>query len=281
MISDNEIKNLKKKSAELRLDILNMIFDAKKGHIGGAYSCLDLLTTLYYTNLLNISPKNLNFTDRDIFILSKGHSAVAQYTILADQDFFDKKFLKSFNHEGSFLGEHPDRGTPGIEADSGSLGHGLAIAAGIALASKINNIDNHIVTIIGDGECYEGSVWETLLFANQNMLDNFIIILDRNNQLTLSFTEECNKLEPLSDKFKSFGFDCHEIDGHDHREIYEIISELKNKKDKKPKLVLANTIKGKGISFMERNLKWHHGLPNEEEKIIALLELEKEIKRYD
>ena len=263
-----------KKSSELRIDILNMIITAKKGHIGGAYSCLDILVTLYYGNILNLHTNNLDSQSRNRCILSKGHSAIAQYVIFADLGFFEKKELYTFNSEGSFLGEHPDKNIPGIEVDTGSLGHGLGIGAGMALGSKINNIDNNIYVIIGDGELYEGSTWESILFASQHKLNNLVVIVDRNKQITLDYTEECNELEPLLGKFQSFNFDVNKVDGHDHLAIKNSILEFQKVKNNKPKVLIADTIKGRGISFMERTLKWHHGLPNEEEIQIGMKELE-------
>ncbi|MBC70316.1 MAG: transketolase [Acinetobacter sp.] len=279
-MTNNLVRDLRKKSAELRLEIINMIFRAKKGHIGGAYSCLDLMVCLYYGNVLNISPDSQHEIERDIFILSKGHSGIAQYVILADLGFFSKNELQNFNHEGSFLGEHPDKNIPGIEADTGSLGHGLGIAVGFAFASKIGQIKRNIYVIVGDGECYEGTVWESMLFANHHNLDNLTIIVDRNYQITLDFTEECNSLDPLNKKFESFGMNIFTTEGHDHAEILKTLQKVNQNKNGKPNLILANTIKGKGVSFMEGKLKWHHGLPNEEEKNIALEELNKELQLY-
>ena len=279
-MTNNLIKKLKKKSAEMRLEIINTIFHAKKGHIGGAYSCLDLLVCLYYGNILNISPETQNNIDRDIFILSKGHSGIAQYVILADLGFFKKEDLKSFNHKGSFLGEHPDKDIPGVEADTGSLGHGIGIAVGYAFASKLENLKRKICVIVGDGECYEGSLWESIMFASQHKLDNLYIIVDRNNQITLDFTEECNALDPIDEKFSSFGLNIFKTPGHDHEKILKTFKTINSKKNGKPNVIIADTIKGKGVSFMESSLKWHHGLPNDEEKNVALEELKNELESY-
>ena len=279
-MTNDLITNLKKKSAEMRLEIINTIFSAKKGHIGGAYSCLDLLVCLYYGNILNISPEIQNSNERDIFILSKGHSGIAQYVILADLGFFKKEDLSSFNHNGSFLGEHPDKEIPGIEADTGSLGHGIGIAVGYAFASKLDNLKRKIYVIVGDGECYEGSIWESIMFASHHQLDNLCIIVDRNNQITLDFTEDCNALDPIDEKFSSFGLNIFKTPGHDHEQILNTFKKINIKKNSKPNLIIANTTKGKGVSFMESNLKWHHGLPNDEEKNVALEELNKELESY-
>ena len=246
---------LNDKSVYIRQSILEAIYHSGKGHIGGAFSCTDILVSLYYGGILKYDSKNPKWNQRDRFILSKGHAAIALYAILADTGYYSSSELRLFN-SGGLLGEHPDTNIPGIEINSGSLGHGLGVGAGMALAAKLDKKDYITYVLLGDGECYEGSIWEAAMFASHHNLDNLITIIDRNGLCIHGLTEEIIALDPLEKKFEAFGFSVTIINGHN---FDEILSTLSSNKSKKPKLIIADTIKGKGVSFMENNASWHHG----------------------
>ena len=265
---------LEQKSRQLRLEIIETIVNAGKGHIGGALSCIDLLVSLFHGNILRFDPERPNWEERDRFIFSKGHAGIALFVVLADLGFFSKEKLNSFNKGGSFLAEHPDKRVPGIEVVSGSLGHGLNIGAGMALAAKLDKKDYRTVVLLGDGECWEGSVWEAAMFASHHELNNLTAIVDRNRLCVLDNTENVNRLESLDDKWRSFGWDVIEIDGHNTNQIINVFDGFRTWTSKSPKLILAATVKGKGISFMENEVKWHHGVPKAEHLEMARKELE-------
>lgn len=252
---------LERKENRVRRQVLEMIVSANKGHIGGAFSSTDILVTLYYGGILRVDPVNPGWSDRDRFLLSKGHSCVALYALLADRGYFPVSTLGGFCQNGCMLGGHPDRGIPGIEADTGSLGHGLGIAAGIALSARMDFRDFETVVLLGDGECYEGSVWEAALFAGHHQLGNLTAIVDRNQQCVTDFTEDCNRLEPFGDKWKAFGWDVRTVDGHSFSQLLAAFKDFRACQSSRPLVIIANTIKGKGVSFMERNLPWHHSVP--------------------
>jgi transketolase len=246
------------KSAELRKDIAAAIHRAGKGHIGGAYSIVDILVSLYYTNTLNHRPNDPHWAERDRFILSKGHSAVALYAVLADRGYFNKEALSQLN-QGGLLAEHPDSKIPGIEVLSGSLGHGLSIGSGMALADKYDEKNRKTFVLMGDGECYEGSVWEAAIFASHHKLRNLCGIVDRNKLITHGSTEEINRLEPFADKWRAFGWRVIEVNAHDFQELASCWEKFSSQHTDMPTLVVANSTKGKGISFMENEAAWHHG----------------------
>ena len=266
--------NLNKIAKEIRLTIFETIVNAGKGHIGGAFSCTDILTALYFGKVLNINPKKPKAKNRDYFIFSKGHASIALYATLGLAGFFDLAELKKFNKGGGKIAEHPDKRIPGIEIVSGSLGHGLSIGAGISLANKIDKKSGFQYVLLGDGECYEGSIWEAAMFASHYNLNNLIAIVDRNKLTVLDKTEKIIKLEPFKKKWLSFGGNVVEIDGHDIKKICSRIMNTKKRKNlKKPTVIIANTIKGKGVSFMENQIKWHHGVPNKKDFETAKYEL--------
>jgi transketolase len=271
--SQVDVTFLEKKAKAIRRMILEMIVSSGKGHIGGALSCTDILTTLYYGNILRLDPKNVGWPDRDRFILSKGHSCAALYSVLADQGFFPRDELASASKKGSMLGGHPDRNIPGVECDTGSLGHGLGIGSGLALAGKMDGKDFKTIVLLGDGECYEGSVWEAAQFSGSHGLNNLLAIVDRNRQCVNDFTEDINRLDPLADKWQAFGWDAVTIDGHSCGAVLQELREFQRGRSSKPLAIIAETIKGKGISFMEGKLEWHHGMPSPEELEIARREL--------
>jgi transketolase len=198
--------DLEKKAKWVRRQMVEMIASANKGHIGGALSCADILVSLFYGGILRFNAKDPKWPDRDRFIVSKGHSGIALYVILADLGFFPTAELSSFCKNNSMLGGHPDRRTPGVEADTGSLGHGLGIGAGMALSAKMDNKDFNTIALLGDGECHEGSVWEAALFAGHHGLNNLTAIVDRNQQCVTDFTEDCVRLDPFADKWRAFGW---------------------------------------------------------------------------
>ncbi len=249
------VENLVNKSNYFRIKILDIIRNSGKGHIGGAYSCIDILTVLYYGNILKMSPDSLSDKSRNRFLMSKGHAGIAQYVILQDLDFFPEEELLLMNR-GGLLGEHPDHNIPGIEFDTGSLGHGLGIAVGFAHASKLDKENNKTYVLLGDGECYEGAIWEAALLASHLKLDNLIAIVDRNGLCIHGETEDINKLEPMADKWIAFGWNVVQIDGHNHEEM---LKTFQNTKSNKPTVLIADTVKGKGVSYMENKPQWHHG----------------------
>jgi len=260
----------------LRADILKMIHNAKSGHPGGALSCVDILSVLY-KKVLNVPLEwdgAIDFSKRDRFILSKGHASTALYAVLAHCGFFPTNMLMSFRMLGSKLQGHPSSRAqlPGIEVSTGSLGQGLSIAVGMALALRLdNNKDSKVFVLLGDGEMQEGSVWESLMNASNQKLDNLVVIVDKNNLQIDGSTCDIKSLEPLDEKLKAFGFEVYSIDGHNYEEIEQTMLEAKN--SNKLCAIIANTIKGKGVSFMENAAGWHGKAPNDEQLAKALEEL--------
>lgn len=270
---EQKIEELKKKANWVRSQILEMIASAGKGHIGGALSCTDILVALYYGGILRFDPSRKDWSERDRFILSKGHAGTALYAVLADLGFFPVSELRNYGQRGCRLGGHPDKRVPGIEVDGGSLGHGLGIGAGLALGAKMDKKDFLAITLLGDGECYEGSVWESAMFASHHNLDNLVAIVDRNGLCAIDFTEDCNRLEPICDKWRSFGWEVTTVDGHSFEALLATFKGLRFRKANRPLAIIAKTIKGKGISFMENTPSYHHAVPKGKELEIARKEL--------
>lgn len=268
------VKELELKAKQLRRDVLEVVYESKAGHIGGSLSSLDILTTLYY-GVLNVNPKEPKDPNRDRFILSKGHIAESLYCVLADKGYFSKDKLKTYSKFQSTLIGHPNVKNPGIEVNTGSLGHGLSVAVGMALAGKKDNKDYKVFTLMGDGEQCEGSIWEAAMSAAHYKLDNLVAIVDRNGLQISGTTEDVMSLKDLSGKWEKFGWNVIEVDGNNIEELLNIFSKVPEVKDK-PTMIIAKTIKGKGISFMENNVKWHHGVPTDEEYAQAMKELEGE-----
>ncbi len=264
--------DLQNKAKELRKNIFESICKGGGGHIAGSLSIVEILIILYY-RILKIDPRNPRGPGRDRFILSKGHAGVSLYAILADQGFFPKAELGKFGKKGSILGGHPDmHKVPGVEASTGSLGHGFPFSVGIALAGKLDKKDYRVFVLLGDGECQEGSIWEAAMFAPQQKLDNLIAIIDFNKIQAMDSLDNIVALDPLVDKWKAFGWEVREIDGHDLCGLEEILKNVPFVKGK-PSLIIAHTVKGKGISFMENTPIWHYRLHNEGEMKIACKEL--------
>jgi transketolase len=271
-----EITFLKRKAAEIRMELLTMIYEARTGHTGGSLSSTDILTVLYY-KVMNIDPSNPKWADRDRYIQSKGHSVEALWTILADKGFFPKEELKTFSQLGSRLIGHPNNKVPGIEMNTGALGHGLPISVGMALAAKMDGKSYKVYTLMGDGEQAEGSIWEGAMAAAQYKLDNLVAIIDRNRLQITGSTEDVMGLEPLGDKWRSFGWEVVEVDGNDVEQLVEVFSTTPRVAGK-PTMIVANTVKGKGISFSENQVAWHHKVPTEEQFKLAIDELSKQLE---
>jgi transketolase len=255
---------IKASISKLKRKIVKIAYNAKEGHIASAFSILDIVWVLY-DKVLKVNNQNINNPERNRFILSKGHASLGLYAVLSEKDFFSTREFEKFCQYGSFLGGHPDRNkVPGIEASTGSLGHGLPISVGVALGFKIKKIKSKVFTIVGDGECNEGTIWESLMLASHHKLNNLYCIVDFNRS-----TNRALDLGNLKKKFISFGWDTLVIDGHDHKQIYLALT----KKSRFPVAIIANTIKGFGSKLMENNPAWHHRFPNDEELNYILNEL--------
>jgi transketolase len=270
-VSIETVRMLESKSILHRKIILKMIYMAGAGHIGGSLSCVDILNVLY-NFIMNINPQNFSQVDRDHYIHSKGHSVEALYAVLADKGFFPIDLLDSVEKYASDFIGHPTRSVFGIEQNTGALGHGLSVSIGMALAAKKDGRQNRVFTILGDGELTEGSIWEASASAAHYRLDNLVAIVDRNTLQISGRTENVMAMEPLEKKFAAFGYAVRHVDGNNVAELVALFESLPFEKGK-PSLVLAHTVKGKGISFMEDKVQWHHRAPTEAEYTAALLEL--------
>lgn len=267
---------LKRKAVDIRRKLLTMIYEAGAGHTGGSLSCTDILTVLYY-HTMNIDPRNPYDDNRDRYVQSKGHSVEAYWAILADKGFFPEEELATFSKFGSRLIGHPNNKVPGVEMNTGALGHGLSISVGMALAAKLDGKSYRVFTLMGDGELAEGSVWEGAMAAAQYKLDNLTAIIDRNRLQITGNTEDVMALEPLADKWRSFGWEVVEVDGHDIAQLVNVLDSVPLQAEK-PSLIIANTVKGKGISFAENQVGWHHKVPNQEEYERAMQELSEQLE---
>lgn len=269
---NKEIRELETLSKEIRREILEMIYHTKSPHIGCSFSMVELLVSLYF-RILNINVDNLLDQYRDRFVLSKGHGCPAFYAILAKKGILSKETIKGFAKEGGTLEQHPTRNLKaGIEITSGSLGHGLSIGVGMALAAKYDNSPSRIFVFLGDGELNEGSNWEAVMFAKQHFLDNLVAIIDHNKIQAMEKSSEIINLEPLKEKWESFGWRTKEVDGHNIKEIIAALENIPFEKGK-PSCLVAHTVKGKGVSFMENEPRWHDKYPDQEEYQKALNEL--------
>jgi transketolase len=264
---------LKLKSLVYRRKILRYIKQANAGHTGGSLSCIDILNVLY-NRILRVSPDTFDAPGRDRYIQSKGHSVEALYVVLADRDFFPESDLNTLCRYRSHYVGHPTRKVRGIEQNTGALGHGLPISTGIALAGKKDKADYRVYTLLGDGELAEGSNWEAMLSAAHFGLDNLVAIVDRNHLQITGRTSEVCRLEPLQAKFAAFGWSVQSVDGHDLTALAEILGQVPFEAGK-PSVIVADTVKGKGVEFMEGEKKWHHGVPDDEQYEIAMAALER------
>lgn len=258
-------------AAQLRAKAVEMSHAADAAHLASSLSCIDIIAVLYQS-VLNLSPLNPKWDDRDRFILSKGHAATALYAALAYKGYLTEDDLKTYGKAGSLLEEHPSPKLPGVEAATGSLGHGLPCGCGFALAGRIKSQKYRTFVLMSDGECNEGSVWEASLFAAANKLGNLCAFVDFNKWQATGRSKEVLALDPLADKFKTFGWNVHEIDGHDHQQILNAVNGV-SLDNTKPTMVVSHTVKGKGISFMEDDNNWHYRIPTVEEVEMAKTEL--------
>ena len=271
-----EVERLQHLAQSLRKDVLKMVYLSQEGHLGAAFSSVEILSALYF-KILNIDPSRPEWEDRDRFIMSKGHGCFAQYTALARRGYFPRSLLDTVDKHRTIFGGHPDRDfVPGVDVSTGSLGHGLSIGAGMALAAKGDGKSSRIFVLMGDGECQEGSVWEAAMFGSANKLDNLVAIIDANSLQAIGRTVDIISMEPLDERWKSFGWEVHEINGHDCNELVSRLSDIPLKKNL-PTAIIARTVKGKGVSFMENEIMWHARPVTKEEFEKAMRELDKEI----
>ena len=265
---------LMKTANEIRKGIVSSVHSAKAGHPGGSLSAADIFTYLYFEEL-RIDPKEPKKADRDRFVLSKGHTAPGLYSALAERGYFPKEDLLTLRHVGSYLQGHPDmKHIPGVDMSSGSLGQGISAAVGMAIAGKMDDADYRVYTLLGDGEIQEGQVWEASMLAASHKLDNLVVIVDNNNLQIDGTIEEVNSPYPIDKKFEAFNFHVIKIDGNDFDQIDAAFKEAKTVKGQ-PTAIIAKTVKGKGVSFMENQVGWHGKAPNDEEYKVAMEELEK------
>lgn len=275
-MNQKEKKELQITACKVRMGVIEGVFNAKSGHPGGSLSAADIFTYLYFKEL-HIDPKNPKDPNRDRFVLSKGHCCPGLYAALAERGYFAKDELKKLRHIGAMLQGHPDmKGTPGVDMSSGSLGQGISAACGMALAAKLDNKDYRVYSLVGDGESEEGQVWEALMFAAHNKLDNLCFILDSNGLQIDGPVEEVAGPGPLDEKFRAFGMDVQVIDGHDFDAIEAAFAHAKTVKGK-PSMIVAKTIKGKDVSYMENQVSWHGSAPNAEQYAVAMDELKKRL----
>ena len=265
---------LEKMANEIRKDIVTAVHSAKSGHPGGSLSSADIFTYLYFEEM-NVDPANPKWEDRDRFVLSKGHVAPGLYSTLAEKGYFPKEDLKTLRHTGSYLQGHPDmKHIPGVDMSSGSLGQGVSVAVGMAAAGKYDKKDYRVYTLTGDGEIQEGQIWEAAMWAGHRKLDNLVVIVDNNNlQIDGSVEDVCSPY-PIDKKFEAFNFHVINIDGNDFDQIRAAFKEARETKGM-PTAIIAKTVKGKGVSFMENAARWHGKAPNDEEYEIAMAHLEK------
>lgn len=274
---ENRVNELAILSAKIRRSSLEAIHDANSGHIGGAFSIIDILVVLYFEKM-KLDPSNPLWADRDRFVLSKGHASAAMYSVLAERGYFPKKDLKTFRNIDSYLAGHVEmRHVPGVDMSAGSLGQGLSVAIGMALSAKVSNKDYRTYVVMGDGEIQEGQIWEAAMAAGNYKLDNLTAFIDNNNLQIDGTIEDIMSPYPIDEKFKSFGWNVVTIDGHNFIQISDAIDKAITVKSK-PTVIIAKTVKGKGVSFLENNVKWHGQTPCEEEYLKAANELDTLLK---
>ncbi len=267
------VKELEAKAKEIRQLVLDMCCNAGTGHVTSAFSCVEILVALYHGGCLRYDPKNPNWDCRDRFIMSKGQASVLLYPILADVGYFPREELQRFCHAQGKFGVHLQHDVPGAEITSGSLGHGFGIATGIALAGKMDQELYMVYSLLGDGECYEGSIWEAAMFASHNRLNNLVAIVDRNHLCVTNFTENMLELEPMEDKWRSFGWNVVSIDGHSFEEILNVLDRVRARKSSRPLVIIADTVKGQNVSFMCYEPLWHGISPGGDQAVCAREEL--------
>lgn len=275
-MEENKKLELKKMAVNVRKGVIEGTFNAKSGHPGGSLSIADIITYLYFSKM-NVNPANPDDENRDRFVLSKGHTAPALYAALAHKGFFPVELIKTLRKPDSILQGHPSmRYTPGVDMSTGSLGQGISVACGMALAGKLKGKDYKVYTILGDGEIEEGQVWEAAMFAGNHKLDNLVAVVDYNNLQIDGSLDEVNSPYPIKEKFEAFNWNVIEINGHCFREIEDAFNKADECKDK-PTCIISKSVKGKGVSFMENKCDWHGSAPNAEQYEIAMAELDKAI----
>ena len=271
-VTEEDILNLKRISNNVRKSIVEEVYSAQSGHPGGALSCADILTVLYF-NQMNIDPEKKDDLNRDRLVLSKGHASAALYAVLAERGYFSKDELKGFRKLGSMLQGHPDmKHIPGVDMTAGSLGQGLSVANGMAISSKLDERGFRVYCIVGDGEIEEGQIWEAAMASAHYKLDNLCLVVDNNNLQIDGKVSDVMSVYPLNEKFEAFGFEVLEVDGNDIDELITVFDKAKTVKGK-PTAIIAKTIKGKGVSFMEDKADWHGKAPNDEEYKTAIEDL--------
>jgi len=271
-VTEEDILNLKRISNNVRKSIVEEVYSAQSGHPGGALSCADILTVLYF-NQMNIDPEKKDDLNRDRLVLSKGHASAALYAVLAERGYFSKDELKGFRKLGSMLQGHPDmKHIPGVDMTAGSLGQGLSVANGMAISSKLDERGFRVYCIVGDGEIEEGQIWEAAMASAHYKLDNLCLVVDNNNLQIDGKVSDVMSVYPLKEKFEAFGFEVFEVDGNDIDELITVFDKAKTVKGK-PTAIIAKTIKGKGVSFMEDKADWHGKAPNDEEYKTAIEDL--------
>ena len=279
-MNSTDKNQLKLLAAKARRGAIVGTFNAKSGHPGGSLSAADIFTYLYFKEM-NVNPEQPQWADRDRFVLSKGHCCPSLYAVLALKGFFDMSELEKLRHVGAMLQGHPDmKGTPGIDMSTGSLGQGISAACGMALCAKIDKKDFRVYTVLGDGECEEGQVWEAAMFASHKGLDNLVVFVDVNGLQIDGTTAQVGGVEPIDKKFESCGFNVLKIDGHNFDEIEAALNNARETKGM-PTAIIAKTVKGKGVSFMENEVSWHGRATNAEEYEIAIKELDAQIKELE
>ena len=266
------VEELKKIANDLRKKVVTMVYEAGSGHPGGSLSATDYVTACYFYEM-NINPENPNWEDRDRFVLSKGHAAPIQYAALATVGFFPEETLHTLRKEGSILQGHPNLSCPGIDIPTGSLGQGLACAVGMAIALKHDKKNSRVFAVVGDGECQEGEIWEAAQTSAKYQLNNLIVFVDYNKLQLDGAVNEIMPLGNLAEKFNAFGFEVFEIDGNDMEQILKTFDAIKNSTSSKPKCIVGNTVKGKGVSFMENQVGWHGVAPKKDQYEQAMKEL--------
>ena len=271
--TNQDVKMLENKAIDIRHDVLNMIYTAKAGHPGGSLSAVEVVTTLIF-HVMNIDPQNPDWPDRDRFVLSKGHACPVLYAALAERGFFDKEILNTLRQYHSILQGHPDMNkVPGLDMTAGSLGNGLSAGLGMALSAKHKGQDYMAYVMLGDGECQEGMVWEAAMAASHYHLNNLVAIVDCNGVQINGWVNDIMREEPFADKWKAFGWNVIDIDGHSIREVLTALHEARTMRS--PTVILARTVKGKGVSFMEDQAAWHGAAPNAEQLAQAMEDIEK------
>ncbi len=272
MGNSDVIELIKEKALWMRRNAFRLVYEKQLGHPGGDFSAADIVATLYF-GVLRFDPAQPDWPDRDRFVMSKGHATGTLYTALAAAGYFPVELLETYMRNHSRLNGHPNRNyLPGVETNTGPLGHGFPVALGIAIAGQITGADYRTYVLTGDGEQQEGSNWEAAMTAGNRKVRNLTLIVDRNRLQQGAGTEETNGLDPLDDKYRAFGWEVVELDGHDHKALYDVLGAPVGSREK-PLCVIANTVKGKGVSFMENKAKWHHGVPNGAEFEQAMREL--------